>query len=153
MAPNLFLALKHFRYLEEPRVLWIDAICINQDGVPERGKQVQIMSKIYSKARRVIVWFGEEAPTDALAFDLLHRWYRRINSQGHDLDPLGEVLGDLVAEGRVPSFTALCRLLERRWFRRVWVIQEVVVATNTVATCGSLSMPWKVLQRRFTSSF
>ena len=37
------------------RILWIDAICINQENLKEQGQQVQLMAKIYSKATRVLV--------------------------------------------------------------------------------------------------
>jgi len=42
------------------RRVWIDAICINQDNLDERSQQVSLMTDIYSKARRVIIWLGED---------------------------------------------------------------------------------------------
>lgn len=45
---------------------WIDALCINQDSTQERGHQVQRMGHIYSKAKRVLIWLGQnhtQAPT------------------------------------------------------------------------------------------
>jgi hypothetical protein len=86
VTPNLFIALKHLRNAEEPRVLWIGAICINQEDIEERGKQVQIMSKIYSNAIRVLVWLGEEISTDPLTFVLLRRWHGRIHTQAECMD-------------------------------------------------------------------
>jgi hypothetical protein len=44
-----------------PRVMWIDAVCINQNDLEERGDQVQIMALIYAYAAKVTVWLGEEA--------------------------------------------------------------------------------------------
>jgi hypothetical protein len=38
--------------------LWIDAICINQEDISERGQQVAIMGQIYSQAEFVYVWLG-----------------------------------------------------------------------------------------------
>ena len=39
----------------------MDAVSVDQNNLEERKHQVQLMAKIYSKAHRVIVWFGEEA--------------------------------------------------------------------------------------------
>lgn len=55
---NLRDAIRRFRYKNECRVLWADAICIDQRNIEERGKQVQLMGMIYWKAERVLVWLG-----------------------------------------------------------------------------------------------
>lgn len=43
---------------DAPRVLWADAICINQSNLLEKNTQVPLMTKIYSAAGRVVVWTG-----------------------------------------------------------------------------------------------
>ncbi|KAH6693360.1 heterokaryon incompatibility protein-domain-containing protein [Leptodontidium sp. MPI-SDFR-AT-0119] len=55
---NLALALVHLRHASEERVLWIDAICINQSDLEERNRQVELMAYIYARAKRVLVWLG-----------------------------------------------------------------------------------------------
>ncbi|KAN0116731.1 Heterokaryon incompatibility [Hyaloscypha variabilis] len=40
---------------QKERVLWIDAICINQNDLSERSAQVRQMRQIYSSAERVLV--------------------------------------------------------------------------------------------------
>jgi hypothetical protein len=57
---NLTNALSHLRYADRDRVLWIDAICINQHDLQERGLQVPRMTDIYKYANRVVVWLGTE---------------------------------------------------------------------------------------------
>lgn len=57
---NLEAALQHLRKgISEPLVLWVDAICINQDDEVEKSKQVTHMRDIYSKADSVITWLGD----------------------------------------------------------------------------------------------
>jgi hypothetical protein len=56
---NLEQALNHVRSTSSPKLLWADAICINQDGQKERGHQVALMSLVYRKAHNVVVWLGE----------------------------------------------------------------------------------------------
>ncbi|KAH8702916.1 heterokaryon incompatibility protein-domain-containing protein, partial [Phaeosphaeriaceae sp. PMI808] len=55
---NLYSALQHLRYKDKERILWIDAICINQEDWNERSAQVVIMRNIYQRAERVLVWLG-----------------------------------------------------------------------------------------------
>ncbi len=68
---NLAWALRHLRYERLPRVMWVDALCINQDDVIERGRQVQRMADIYRQASRVVVWLGPEGNNSDLAISTL----------------------------------------------------------------------------------
>lgn len=56
---NLFNALRRLRRAKETLLLWVDAICINQTDLEERGSQVAIMGEIYSKARGGYSWLGD----------------------------------------------------------------------------------------------
>jgi hypothetical protein len=58
ITPNLAEALRSLRLRDKSRVLWIDAICINQDSLLERAHQVTLMGKIYSQCTRDILWLG-----------------------------------------------------------------------------------------------
>ncbi|KAF2147007.1 uncharacterized protein K452DRAFT_218122, partial [Aplosporella prunicola CBS 121167] len=55
---NLVDALQRFRKKTDPRMLWADAICIDQKNIKERGEQVPLMGKIFEGAKRVLVWLG-----------------------------------------------------------------------------------------------
>ncbi|EMT68770.1 Heterokaryon incompatibility protein 6, OR allele, partial [Fusarium odoratissimum] len=59
---NAAAALRRLRWKRKKRVLWIDAICINQADVDEKNTQVPLMQKIYGQGQNVLVWLGE--PTD-----------------------------------------------------------------------------------------
>jgi hypothetical protein len=52
---------KRLRRQDAVRVLWADAICINQGDIPERNKHVQLMSRIYAQPSAVVVWLGDDA--------------------------------------------------------------------------------------------
>lgn len=58
VTENLYMALGALRQSQTDRILWIDAICIDQENDLERGHQVRQMSFIYKKAERVMVWLG-----------------------------------------------------------------------------------------------
>lgn len=67
ITSNLSSALRHLRYENKNRVLWVDAICINQNDTIERNAQVLRSADIYSFADRVVVWIGEESEDSGLA--------------------------------------------------------------------------------------
>ncbi|EMC95167.1 hypothetical protein BAUCODRAFT_56640, partial [Baudoinia panamericana UAMH 10762] len=62
------VVLQHLRRPNHSIVLWLDAVCINQDDTVERGEQVARMADIYHGAKDVIVWLGAAEPGDHLAF-------------------------------------------------------------------------------------
>ncbi|KAF4448395.1 hypothetical protein F53441_8203 [Fusarium austroafricanum] len=87
----------------------------------ERGKQVQLMAEVYCKARQVIVWLGEGTPETDDAIERI-----RAAAQRDDV-PAGQE--------SIPQ--PIKSLLERPWFRRVWVLQEVAAAQHIVILCGA----------------
>lgn len=67
---NLEIAPRHLRKVDAARILWVDALCINQADLKERELRVKHMNRIYKQARRVIGWVGEasEDNDDAVKF-------------------------------------------------------------------------------------
>jgi hypothetical protein len=64
-------ALQELTTRGNPIRLWVDQICINQNNETEKEQQVQLMSRIYVQALRVIGWLGGHDDDSQLAFDLL----------------------------------------------------------------------------------
>ena len=71
---NLHTALHHLRQHDQDRILWIDAICINQNNVRERSDQVSRIGDIFRYAKRVIVWLGKAT----IEVDFLMRWLKQL---------------------------------------------------------------------------
>ncbi|RDW68178.1 hypothetical protein BP6252_09574 [Coleophoma cylindrospora] len=71
VTENLDTALRHLRYTKAGRLLWIDAICIDQENVAERSCQVSFMGTIYALATRVAVWLGPKDGDSSYAMDLV----------------------------------------------------------------------------------
>jgi hypothetical protein len=91
----------------------VDAVCINQGNNEERGQQVQLMAKIYSKATRVLVWLGETgANSDKALLEIV-----RIAAEHESLDSLND--------GKIQQ--AILALLKRPWFQRIWVSKETLI--------------------------
>ncbi|KAJ4376603.1 hypothetical protein N0V86_006717 [Didymella sp. IMI 355093] len=51
VGQNLDGALRQLRRSMGGHLLWIDALCINQDDVVERSQQVQMMGEVFSSAK------------------------------------------------------------------------------------------------------
>lgn len=65
-----------------PLTLWIDQLCINQSDSDEKAVQVGLMSQIYSRAERVLVWLGPEADGSDEVMDVLAELWRESLSTG-----------------------------------------------------------------------
>ncbi|OOF90633.1 hypothetical protein ASPCADRAFT_519058, partial [Aspergillus carbonarius ITEM 5010] len=125
ITESLHTALLHLRDSQLDRVLWVDAICINQADDGEKSKQIPLMRMIYAQARRVVVWLGESQEYgDRALFQLgLLGRQKKISVR----------VGEKVREE--------CeKLLQRDWFRRIWVLQEVGVAQSISIMCGTVQI-------------
>lgn len=105
VTANLHEALLHLRDTAIERIVWIDAICINQADLKERGEQVQLMAKIYSHAACVVVWLGQ-ASTHS---DIMLETIRRAASDG------------TFPRCHASVWAGIEEVLGRPWFRRIWV--------------------------------
>jgi hypothetical protein len=68
MTQNLAEGMLHLQLHDKPRILWIDAICIDQDNIAERSRQVQMMTEIYQRAASLLTWLDPDQGDAALAF-------------------------------------------------------------------------------------
>lgn len=125
ITANLYAALRHLRYCFVERILWVDAICINQADDDEKGQQVQVMAKIYAKASRVVVWLGETANNSDQALEAIRmaaeNQYKNSTYQLVSPAPPDEKPGISSSDGTNQDADAILALLHREWFRRIWV--------------------------------
>ncbi|PTB35596.1 uncharacterized protein TrAFT101_009362 [Trichoderma asperellum] len=152
VTSHLYVALQHLRHQDEDRILWIDAICIDQGNVKERGHQVEQMSKIYKEADRVVFWLGPATlETDVLmeSLKLLQRESIKHNYKDWSLqDPFWKHKWAMVERTLKIAYThfsdlqrdGLQEILSRPWFRRVWILQEVALAKVGIILCGTKSV-------------
>jgi hypothetical protein len=107
VTANLYVALRRLRDTDFVRLMWIDALSIDQESLEERGIQVAFMAMVYSHAKSVLVWLGEEADGSSELFDSL--------VEMAVIDTSIPVLAVTVLE------KAIATLLQRHWFQRIWV--------------------------------
>ncbi|OCK73181.1 HET-domain-containing protein, partial [Lepidopterella palustris CBS 459.81] len=59
VTQNLKDALLHLQMPDQERLMWVDALVINQSDIPERNEQVPRMRDIYASAKSVVIWLGK----------------------------------------------------------------------------------------------
>lgn len=64
VTTNLRHALQHLRKEERELVIWVDAICINQQDSDEKTQQVGMMGNIYKRCEGVYTWLGCDESMD-----------------------------------------------------------------------------------------
>ena len=131
ITENLFAALRRLRWRFTRRSIWIDAVCINQDDVVERGSQVSIMGDIYSAASRVLIWLGDLGST-ALG-DIFRMRRPHFNSASHR-NARGRLFALAIDEAIGGS--------QPKWHDRAWTVQEFCMAKETVLCFGSVESPY-----------
>ncbi|KAI3324409.1 HET-domain-containing protein [Xylariaceae sp. AK1471] len=151
---NLAEALRYLRSSHHPRTLWIDALCINQENIEERGQQVTRMGQIYTLASKVVAWIGPS--------------FSNANSALSAIEYLGkqvEVTKDLWFVPRpncdqpkwyhpkvsLPyddqTWDAIAELCWKPWFQRLWVLQEIHLGSRrSIIKCGEQDVEWALFR-------
>ncbi|KAH6693300.1 heterokaryon incompatibility protein-domain-containing protein [Leptodontidium sp. MPI-SDFR-AT-0119] len=147
VSESCVAALRRLRGRYRVNVLWIDAICIDQSSIKERGHQVNLMGDVYSKAQRTWIWLGESTSESDFVMDFLNKYsdvQEKVSSsppsrQNKDLwreirklkkEERMRCGSDSEAESLVKSVT------DRSWFERVWTVQEYTLSRDAQALCG-----------------
>lgn len=151
---NLALALRHLRYEDRVRTIWADAICINQQDQSEREEQVKRMSYIYKEADQVVVWLGPGSVDSGIAMRTLSFIGEQVvttmdswilaSPEAVELDWCYSAVG-LPYES--DTWITVNSFLSRDWFNRVWILQEIHLASNAILQCGLDQMSWSHFRR------
>ncbi|KAI0529986.1 heterokaryon incompatibility protein-domain-containing protein [Xylaria digitata] len=132
----LFGALSQFRLADRQRTLWADAICINQTHLAEKDEaRVLLHLPEWVQETRALLpppLAAFDAPNAMLQFQKLladalqRRREGKSNLYDHDWKPL-------------------VTLVAWPWFRRKWIVQEVVLAREAVLCIGHARLSWTEL--------
>jgi hypothetical protein len=142
--------------------VWLDMVCINQDKLTERKKQVSITGKIYNRAQTVYAWLGEADPEIECIFDVLLAFRDEVKKAvlPPDLDAAERLASHrelfheiyLKRAGSFPKhnksddeklheeFNWLRPLYARPYWGRLWIVQELILAKKVIICCGVKSI-------------
>jgi hypothetical protein len=153
VTQNLAEALRYLRLEDKPRLLWIDAICVNQQDMHERSSQVELMADIYSLAKKVVVWLGPESHDSSIALECIEMIDSRveIDWKEHWAEGKSEETCWGWPSKALPfnehQYEALFNFFSRPWFSRLWIWQEVKLASSPpVVMIGARLVSWKAVQ-------
>jgi hypothetical protein len=143
ITASLESALRHLRGRHRPRLVWADAICIDQDDPEERNQQVNQMGWVYRQANHTVIYLGEGTPETSLFLEALQSkspvdWKPPHFRRG-SIERVRDVLGSEV------EVAARAWIVGRPWFKRVWILQELVLSKDPWIQCGTSATRWACL--------
>lgn len=137
---------------------WVDALCINQADVVERSAQVARMGDIFSNAEYVLVWLGTDDDDEAgsvieLCKAISAEYERQTDGGGRIAAPrhVSNIMepGTLEGMGLPPAsderWYAFARFWDRRWFHRLWIVQEATMASSPRMWWGGSELDTRML--------
>ncbi|KAJ4368410.1 hypothetical protein N0V83_006767 [Neocucurbitaria cava] len=133
---NLHSALHGLRLQDRERILWADALCINQQDLEERACQVAIMAAVFGQASRVLAYLGD----DWDGCDLAMKAIRQLGEDPtmHLFSYMDHGLSiDGIGFESLALLDVVSRFLDTPWITRVWTVQEYSVAKEVTFLYGN----------------
>ena len=130
---NLYSFLWHFLRAGRNEMLWIDALCINQEDLTEKSSAVNSMGDLYRQAASVVIWLGspDEIISEALSF------------LGSYVDDASTAQNDYFRDHKVTRyFDAIRRLVDDPYWSRIWIVQEFILARHIYVLYGTSWHGW-----------
>lgn len=165
VTPNCAAALRSLRSESDSRVLWIDAVCIDQENTEEVNHQVAMMTDIYRKAKNVIMWLGSiEGNVQSFrkvfaGISLLSKAHDKLGPNLDDSAGMFALRIDENNEAKQLVTEALksktvVNILEAMYsasyFSRAWILQEIILGgSRGVVVWGTLSCDWETFKKAF----
>jgi hypothetical protein len=152
---NLAQALPYLQLANRPRVLWIDALCINQQNLAEKGEQVKKMASIYKSATSVVVWLGPSTKQLVTGLKVIAHLASMVEvdfaarqmrpASGQDSSWANSAV-ELPYDDETRS--AMSMVFECCWFERLWIWQEVnAQPRRSSLLCGSSYLEWEEFRK------
>lgn len=163
-SANLEAGLRHLRTKDEVLVIWVDALCINQADILEKNVQLAQWTEIFARAKQVIAWLGPSSENSQLAIKWIRDYGGRSHelnigdAGGPRLISLLDAL-DVPGDGSVGQkamlfaadlreqlspanswhadlITSFLKLFTRAYWSRLWIVQDIICASNLIFVCG-----------------
>jgi hypothetical protein len=137
---------------QTPSYYWIDALCMDQSNIPERNEQVERMGDVFRKADGVIVWLGKEDDFTKDALKTMRTIAATSEVDWPSVSYTSFYDDDSTHHAQRPNLSyhnwlGFMVLINRPWFKRAWVVQEIALAKKAVIVCGKQVFPWDILSK------
>lgn len=178
---NLWDALHALRNRTTGRVLWVDALCINQDDLDERGHQVRLMRKVYSQTSRCIAWIIPRISMSSIWLDrdveacktfedisngftwldaLDQSWRHETELDGTTSDDVDkddtrqlEILLRVISSEHIfLILKSVEMIVDDAYWHRLWICQEFLLPAEITIMSGNSQCNWTALQKFFQNS-
>ncbi|KAK0643349.1 hypothetical protein B0T16DRAFT_459510 [Cercophora newfieldiana] len=151
VTANCASAMRHLRYKQGSRVLWIDAICIDQDSLLERNHQVTLMGEIYTAAHNVLIWLGTGSPEVDQAIQNMQRLCGLQGDWGdHEIV---RIMLFRKYKGDFGNIAGMEHIMRHEWWRRMWTLQEFALARRPIIVVGNNQLVWDEFVGTATKTF
>lgn len=128
------------------RLIWIDALCINQEDLLERASQVALMGDIYTRALYVLAFLSPLSDPFDLGMDYIAQ--SADNPDLHYEPSLSPHLSVRGLDARDEALRdSIIALFATPWWTRVWTVQEFILAQEVRFQCGQRLMSCNILQQ------
>ncbi|KAK3984665.1 heterokaryon incompatibility protein-domain-containing protein [Cladorrhinum sp. PSN332] len=132
IGASLDAALRDLRDASRVRRVWADALCIDQQNIPERNRQVTMMGRIYSTANHTVIHLGSLTVGARSVLTAVPRQYLYFLGVGQSRPNDENAIVELAKQD----------ILTRPWFRRVWIYQELILSKDPWVQCGNVRVRW-----------
>ncbi|RSL52458.1 hypothetical protein CEP54_010913 [Fusarium duplospermum] len=158
IGQNLASALRHLRHEKKSRTLWADAVCVDRSNPEEQDAHVFGLANIFSRASRAVAWLGPASEDSDEAFEKLRHLGEQVVpvEDGWVPSPDAAEPDWYRPEHKLPfskgTINSVEKLLRRDWFQRMWVLQEIILASSqSIIQCGHSQMPWLIFSNAVCS--
>ncbi|KAG6355127.1 hypothetical protein INS49_004208 [Diaporthe citri] len=132
-------------------VLWVDAICINQEDTKEKVQQILLLPRIFQGATSTLAVLATDDRSNRAVGILLQiaalklygfdfsRWPRTL------IGPRAAWVKSGMPDPDSELWRDVCYMFRRPWFRRAWIVQESIAARTVQFICGKWIFDWNDL--------
>jgi hypothetical protein len=157
IGSSLHCALQYLRYPDRQRVLWVDAICIDQSNTPERNTQVPIMREVYQNAASTVCFLGPTLKRTRALYAMLEELAQEslaLEAENPTSDTVDDTLPAII--NHLPVRPVETKLFDKyvgdstivdiakcEWWHRAWTVQELMLSSNAIMMTGRYAITWQ----------
>ena len=155
ITANLESILRNLRYRQENslHLLWVDALCMDMENFGERNSQVALIGDIYRQSQEVVVGLGRTGETDEEGIEFLKTLTAELTAAELAEASPERVSAEFIDFQRLVldpennwRWQSVLGLFASPWWQRIWVVQEIVLATNATLFFGELSLNFGIVE-------